>query len=706
MASRARFALVWLCAGALLLGALAAASALLWADLDAAERAALAALLAPRAPLLALLAVVLLGLLGALLHWAWRAYPRSAHKLAERVRLTRTVHPGHRLPEAGAPELRALAREVNALAAAHEQAQQAVQARVDATGARLAQESARLAALMAELAQAVLVCNREGRVLLYNAQAARLFGAAAAGEQPPHDAPPLGLGRSVYGLIDRALIEHALQRVASSRGDTGAAHFVALRGARWLRVRLAPVRDAQGASDGYVLVVDDVTRSVEADSRRDELLRRLTEGSRAALGVIRAAADALDRHADIDSDRRARFTRVIADEAARLTQVIDAAQADTPHTPPAPLEDMHAADFVLALQRALAGDARLPTQADEIDDALWLSVDCYPLTQVLVQLMRCIADGRPLDGLALSITPAAPRHALLVLRWQGAPPDSLRLRGCAEAPCRIQQQLLTLPQVLARHAGEWWLRSSDGACSLCLQLPALAAPAQVQVARGQRPVYYDFDLFHQPGQTPELDERALSELDYTVFDTETTGLAPADGDEIIAIGAVRIVAGKMLEQEVFDHLIDPRRAVSKASQQVHGITPEMLAGQPIIEQVLPAFHRYAEGTVLVAHNAAFDMRFLQLKEAATGVRFEQPVLDTLLLSALVHPGHRDAEHRLEAIAERLGVAVVARHSALGDARVTAQVFLKLIPLLAERGIRTLGQAREAARKTVYAKLDY
>jgi DNA polymerase-3 subunit epsilon len=78
----------------------------------------------------------------------------------------------------------------------------------------------------------------------------------------------------------------------------------------------------------------------------------------------------------------------------------------------------------------------------------------------------------------------------------------------------------------------------------------------------------------------------------------------------------------------------------------------------------------------------------------------------VLLSALVHPGHADAEHRLEAIAARLGVAVVGRHTALGDALLTAEAFLKLIPLLAERGIRTLGQAREASRRTAYAKLDY
>jgi DNA polymerase-3 subunit epsilon len=98
------------------------------------------------------------------------------------------------------------------------------------------------------------------------------------------------------------------------------------------------------------------------------------------------------------------------------------------------------------------------------------------------------------------------------------------------------------------------------------------------------------------------------------------------------------------------------------------------------------------------------MRFLQLKEQRTGVRFEQPVLDTLLLAAVAQPSQES--QKLEAIAERLGVAVIGRHTALGDAMVTAEVFLKLIPLLQAAGIHTLGQAREAAQKTLYARLQY
>jgi DNA polymerase III subunit epsilon len=211
-------------------------------------------------------------------------------------------------------------------------------------------------------------------------------------------------------------------------------------------------------------------------------------------------------------------------------------------------------------------------------------------------------------------------------------------------------------------------------------------------------------LFNRPGQISELDERRLTELTYTVFDTETTGLSPAEGDEIISIGAVRVVNGRMLQHEVFDQLIDPKRSVPKKSTAVHGITLEMLQGQPAITEVLPKFFRFCEDTVLVAHNAAFDLRFMQLKEDATGIKFTQPVLDTLLLSPVVHPF--DPEHRLEAMAQRLGISVMGRHTALGDAFVTAEIFLRMIPVLAQKGIHTLKQAREASQKTFYAKVTY
>ena len=219
-----------------------------------------------------------------------------------------------------------------------------------------------------------------------------------------------------------------------------------------------------------------------------------------------------------------------------------------------------------------------------------------------------------------------------------------------------------------------------------------------------RPEFYDFDLFQSSEEGSALEDRPLAELTYTVFDTETTGLNPSGGDAIIQIGAARIVNGKLLRQESFDQLVDPGRSIPAESIPIHGISQDMVDGQPRIAQVLPVFHAFAEDTVLVAHNAAFDMKFLQLQEEATGIVFRQPVLDTLLLSAVVHPNQES--HRLEAIAERFNVTVLGRHTALGDALVTAEIWLRLIPLLADQGIHTLRQAREAAQKTYYARLKY
>ena len=135
-----------------------------------------------------------------------------------------------------------------------------------------------------------------------------------------------------------------------------------------------------------------------------------------------------------------------------------------------------------------------------------------------------------------------------------------------------------------------------------------------------RPEYYDFDLFRQTEESRALDDRLLTQLTFTVFDTETTG-QPSEGDEIIQIGATRIVNGRLLKNETFEQLVDPRRPLVRESVDIHGITEDILRGQPTIDKVLPFFHGFCEETVLVGHNVAFDMRFLQMKEEATACSF-------------------------------------------------------------------------------------
>ncbi len=698
---------------AVALAILAVGAGFLWSDLEPGEREAIAAVLTPpRVGLLVLFGLALATVLAILGYRRFVATADPARRLAEDVRLIAQGNPSHRVGASGTAELRALAGAVNELAEARSALAADVAATVADANARVEAERSRLAALVAELDQSVLVCNREGRILLYNAAAQRILGGG--------DASLLGLGRSVFGIVDRSLILHAVEAMERQleREEREGTHFVTATGdGRLLRVQAAPVPERAagegetGGLAGYVLLLADVTESVDAEAKRVALFQRLVEGTRAGLANIRAASENLAAHPGMEEARRARFAGIIQDEAVRLSDLLQATTADASERLKVrwPLEEMRGEDLLTLARNRIERRVGLATKLESVDPELWLRVDSFSLAQGLGYLAHRLHDEFAVREVRFRLLPAG-GHAQLDVLWRGAPLGSETAFAWQNDPFTLggEDSPLSLAQVIERHGGETWYQRDLPAqlayFRLLLPLAAGRRGSRVRAEASSRPEFYDFDLFRRSPASEALDEQRLEALAYTVFDTETTGLNPAEGDEIVALGAVRILNGRLLAGETFESLVDPQRSLPEASVAVHGITRDMLAGQPTIETVLPRFRRFAEDTVLVGHNAAFDMRFLQLKEAQTGVRFEQPVLDTLLLSAVAHP--EQATHSLEEIAARLGVNVVGRHTALGDALVTAEVFLRLVPVLAERGIHTLGAARAAAEKTYYARLKY
>jgi len=682
-------------------------------DLPDAQRTWLRALLLQRGALWIALALLLLLGLGIGLKALFDAYLTPVARLAEDAVLL-AANPGHRIAPQGARDVRVLVDKLNLLAASHQAVHDDVQARIALANRALAEEKNRLAALMAELALSVLVCNIEGRILLYNDSARQLLEAGGAGA-PVAGAAAIGLGRSVFGVIERGLILHALEQLQHQlrEGGAGAARpvsgFVAtLSQGQIVRAHMAPVFDNVHTLNGFVLTLEDITRNVEADNRRDALLQSLTQDARATLANLLAAVETIQAFPDMNAGKRAQLTGIIDDESQRLVGQIGRAvdQRGAGMDSHQELEEMRGADLLALLLRRIGSPSLSVAASDAVDATLWLRVDSYALTQALAYLAQRLATEAGVTELRFGLCRAG-RLAYLDLTWHGAPPTADRLRAWENAPLQAGAAL-SLSTLMARQGGETVCSSgaSPDVARYRLMLPVSEPRSALDrlPARQGRPEFYDFDLFHQPGQNAGIDQCRLSQLSYTVFDTETTGLEPAAGDEIISIGALRIVNGRLLQRESFEQLIRPRGALSAGSIAVHGITHAMLNGQPPIETVLPQFHRFAADTVLVAHNAAFDMKFLQMLEERTGTAFTQPVLDTLLLSQVIHP--HQAEHSLEAIASRLGVAVIGRHTALGDAIVTGEIFLRMIPLLAEKSIVTLKDARDAAQQTLYARVRY
>ena len=696
--------------------------ALVWSTLEPAQRETVGAVLAPRMALLGM--SWLLAVLGvaAGLRRVYQRYVGAPARLLEQTRVLLAATGPQQLTPHGSAEIRALADIINALAAQRDLLREDVAQQVAQASYSLQEERNRLAALMSELTQSVVVCNLDGRILLYNSRARLQFRALSQAPALADGAELLGIGRSIYAVFDRQLVAHALenihQRVTRGAGSPSAQFVTTTPGGQLLRVLMTPVRAGEagaapaGGISGFVLMLDNVTRSFQEESLRDQLLHGLTEGSRSSLANMQAAVDMLG-FTDLEPEMRERFLGVVRDEVSAMSQrVTDLIQRSTEGLKTRwPLEEMLGTDLVMAAQRQIESHCQRPVTVEGADARLWLKVESFTLLQALTYLAGRLVDEFDVKFLQLRLQASGAR-AQLDLIWSDQVMSTETVMTWEMDPMRFGSQStpLTVRDVVERHGGEMWFERERVRHRAFFRFLLPLASAQEQLEASQimqsesRPEYYDFDLFRVTEQGSALDDRPLSELSYTVFDTETTGLHPTQGDEIIQIGAARIVNGKLLRHESFEQLVNPGRQIPAASVLIHGITQDRVAGKPGIGEVLPAFHAYAQDTVLVAHNAAFDMKFLQLQEASSGLSFGQPVLDTLLLSAVVHPNQES--HRLEAIAERFNITVLGRHTALGDALVTAEVLLRLLPLLQAMGIQTLRQAREASQQTYYARIKY
>jgi len=178
--------------------------------------------------------------------------------------------------------------------------------------------------------------------------------------------------------------------------------------------------------------------------------------------------------------------------------------------------------------------------------------------------------------------------------------------------------------------------------------------------------------------------RDINEVEFTIFDTETTGLEPESGDRIVEIAGIRFKGQEKIA--TFQTLVNPHRPISEAAFAVNHITPEMLKGAPDINTVLPEFLKFIKGSCLCSYNAAFDWGFLNHELRLSGVPALEGivVIDILKMAKRLLPGLE--RYALMSVADKLGVKSAQKHRALSDAELTLEAFHKLKEILVNKSI--------------------
>lgn len=563
-----------------------------------------------------------------------------------------------------------LAEAASATAATLAQTRGALAEQVQRETSRLSSDKNKLEQLLADVPPAVLLCTGRHHLVFYNGVAQQML----AGSQRP-----VCLDRNIFDYLSEGPIRDAHHRLIESADPDAVVEFICLSpcGRRRLAGRMRLASDNGGDQAAYVMTLRDVTTEVAAYARRDALLGDVFQQVRPIVTDLshRLVSSAPDIRGD---DAVAAQFRLLDSTLADLEARFESCRSDG--WPMAPTD---ARELAGQLRRDLEG-RKLSLDLEVAEIAIRCNV--FDIVSLLAHLVTRISQETGGSHFHLAISDAG-AAADVAISWQGAPVSPDSLNTWLGEP--VFDGGVTCEAILRAHGNAFVAGGSGHSPSISTRLRPIER-LRLPGTDVSRHVVYDFDLLSRM-HYEKLSDARLDGLTYVVFDTETTGLLPEQGDEIVQIAAVRIVNGKRVKNEVFDLLVNPGRSIPASATAIHGVSNAMVADAVSVQEAVRQFHRFAEDAVLVAHNAPFDMEFLTRREKEVGLRFVNPILDTVLVSATAFG--RAETHTLDALAERLGVVIdeKARHTALGDAIATADVFIKLKDMLAGRGLTRFGE---------------
>ena len=308
-----------------------------WASLNIAQQAALSEMINKLIPFPLLGTITILFIIGALINLLFNDYIIPVLKLAESARIISSANPAHRIQlKSASKEIQYLAEIINQSADTFASLQQDVAGKIAVAQATLDEERTRLAALMSELPHGVVVCNTDCQILLYNQQAQELFkDNPHADKKSDKSKGLLGLGRSIFSILDRDPIVHGLEMLhkchSSGQNKLVNHSIMKLHTGLNLHVNMAPFFIEQGQEkviSGFVLTLEDMTYQIEADSRRDALIQSLIEDQQKDLEEIRDAITNILGRPQLETDKLHSFRKKIDQASLSLEKKISDARAN------------------------------------------------------------------------------------------------------------------------------------------------------------------------------------------------------------------------------------------------------------------------------------------------------------------------------------------------------------------------------------------
>jgi|GEM_PF-23438 DNA polymerase-3 subunit epsilon len=622
---------------------------------------------------------------------AWRMadqFLRPILVIRRGAEIVSRINLGHRIVLDTGDELEELAIEFNLMAENLSRAYDKLEERVREATLTLQEERNRLATVLRTMVDGVVVANEAAETILMNPRARIILGREYTS----------GIGAPLSRIFPSDRLSFHLKRLRQDwdpgREAVEEVVFPLLNG-KLLKGSLSVVPGPGGERAGFLLVFRDLSAPSEGN-RYEETLREMPQLLRGPVATSRSLVETIQRHRGMSEEKQQVFLAAVAEEMDRLGERVTAMEEATsaaqtlrwpavPSNPRELVEESVVSVTGISVEIESAGD---PIPRVLVEPFSWVaSLRCVLqwLAQKSSGRLSVDANLRAEDGTVVTTFRVKGPFA-----GDPAELESLELCPAGEEP-------LPLGEAVRRNRGELWTRASGDSLEVRLALLQATAVPEVRGADGLiegEPEFYNFDLFlpRPIFEREELLQADLTDLEYVVVDTETTGLQLSQGDKIISISGIRIRRGRVQNADIFNTLVNPGRSIPAESTKIHGIEDHMVVDAPSMNEVYPQFMEYVGDSILVAHNAAFDKKCLDMAADAGAFRpIDNPILDTLLLSYALH---QEIEgHSLDAIAERMGITIEGRHTSLGDARATAQVFLGLLSLLPGRGVRTLAEAK-------------